>query len=92
MYIAPRQGQTNPRGQHIDVMSTETSCHFSHLLQVSKTISLKSDCIYIFNDFIYVYSPKAGAANPWGQNVDVNIKAISLCPFVASLKKTIFEV
>ena len=53
MYIAPGQGQTDPRGQNFDVnrkalslpgdihvvlMSTETSCHFGHLLLVSNHI------------------------------------------------------
>ena len=32
MYIAPGQGQTTP-GDKI-LLSTETSCHFAHLLQV----------------------------------------------------------
>ena len=39
-----------------------------------------------FNDFIHVYSPRAGADNPLGTNVDVNRKPLSLCPFVASFK------
>ena len=39
-----------------------------------------------FNAFIHVYSPKAGADNPLGTNVDVNRKPLSLCPFVASFK------
>ena len=39
-----------------------------------------------FNAFIHVYSPRAGADNPLGTNVDVNRKPISLCPFVASFK------
>ena len=39
-----------------------------------------------FNAFIHVYSPRAGAENPLGTNVDVNRKALSLCPFVASFK------
>ena len=39
-----------------------------------------------FNAFIHVYSPRAGAYNPWGQNFDVNRKAFSLCPYVASFK------
>ena len=39
-----------------------------------------------FNAFIHVYSPRAGAENPLGTNVDVNRKPISLCPFVASFK------
>ena len=38
-----------------------------------------------FNAFIHVYSPRAGADNPLGTNVDVNRKPLSLCPFVASL-------
>ena len=40
-----------------------------------------------FNAFIHVYSPRAGADNPFGTNVDVNRKPLSLCPFVAGLKK-----
>ena len=36
---------------------------------------------------MHVYSPRAGTDNPWGQNFDVNRKTLSLCPFVASLKK-----
>ena len=39
-----------------------------------------------FNVFIHVYSPRAGADNPLGTNVDVNWKPLSLCPFVASFK------
>ena len=39
-----------------------------------------------FNAFIHVYSPRAGADNPLGTNVDVNRKPLSLCPFVASFK------
>ena len=39
-----------------------------------------------FNAFIHVYSPRAGADNPLGTNVDVNRKPLSLCLFVASFK------
>ena len=42
-----------------------------------------------FNAFIHVYSPRAGADNPLGINIDVNRKPLSLCPFAASLKKEI---
>ena len=65
------------------------SCHFIHLLQVSKKISLKSGFIYIciFHDLIHVYSPGVGADSPRGQNFDVNRKALSLYPFVASFKQ-----
>ena len=49
-------------------MSTETSCHFGHLLQVSNKISLKSDFIqFFFHDFIHVHSPGAGPDNPWDE-------------------------
>ena len=65
MYIARGQGQTTPVDKIL--MSTETSCHFRHLLQVSKKICFKSDFIHIFfHDFIHVYSPRAGADNPLG--------------------------
>ena len=40
-----------------------------------------------FNVFMHVYSPRVGAVNPLGTNVDVNRKPLSLCPFVAGLKK-----
>ena len=35
---------------------------------------------------LYMYSPRAGADNPLGTNVDVNRKPLSLCPFIASFK------
>ena len=71
-------------------MSTERPYHFAHLLQVSKKISLKSDFIHIFNDLIHVHvyiAPGQGQTTPWRQNFDVNRKALSFCPFVASFKK-----
>ena len=37
---------------------------------------------------LYIYiAPGARADNPLGQNFDVNRKALSLCPFVASFKQ-----
>ena len=39
-----------------------------------------------FKAFIHAYSPRAGADNPLGTNVDVNRKPSSLCLFVASFK------
>ena len=50
-------------------------------------MSLKSDFIHFFHDLIHVYSPGAGAESPRGQKFDVNRKALSLDPFVASFKK-----
>ena len=61
MYIAAGQGQTTPEDKIL--MSTGTSCHFGHLLQVPK-IYFKSDFIHFFHGFIHVYSPGAGADNP----------------------------
>ena len=62
----PCQGRGwQPLGDGI-FMSTGTSCHFGHLLQVLKTISLKSDFMQFFHDFIHVYSPGAGADSPQG--------------------------
>ena len=62
MYIAAGQGQRSPADKIL--ISTETSCHFGHLLQVSKKKTLKSDFIHFFHDFIHVYSPGAGTDNP----------------------------
>ena len=62
MYIAASQGQTTP-GDKI-LMSTETSRHFVHLLQLSKTF-LRSLILYkFFHDFIHVYSPGTGLSTP----------------------------
>ena len=37
---------------------------------------------------LYMYiAPGHGQTTPWGQNFDVNKNSLSLCPFVASLKK-----
>ena len=89
MYIATGQGQTTP-GDKI-LMSTETSCHFSHLLQVSKK-SLWSLILYnFFHDFIHV-APGQGLTTPRGQNFYVNRNILSLWSLVASFKKNLFEV
>ena len=51
-------------------------------------MSLKSDFIHFFHDLIHVYSPGAGTDSPpRGQSFDVNRKALSLYPFVASFKE-----
>ena len=64
MYIAPGHGETAP-GDKI-LMSTEMSCHFIHLLQVSKKC-LRNLILYnFFHDLIHVYSPGAGADSPQG--------------------------
>ena len=82
MYIAPGQAQTTPWGQML--ISTDSPYHFAHLLQDLQ--SLWSMILNTF-DFIHVYIPRAGTDNPLGTNFDVNRNSLSLCPFVASLKK-----
>ena len=65
-------------------MSTEKPCHFAHLLQVLKKISLKSVLYIIFHVFIHVYSPGQGQTTPWGQNFYININLLSLWSFAVS--------
>ena len=76
-----------PQGDKI-LISTETSCHFSHLLQVKKNL-FKSDFVHIFSYFIHVYSLGVGADNPLGQNFDFNRDILYLQSFVTSLKKSL---
>ena len=84
MCIAPIQELTTPWGRNFYVNRNI----LSHWLIVAsfKKISLMSDFIQFFHDFIHVYSPGQGQTAPRGQNFDVNRKALSLDPFVASLK------
>ena len=70
-------------------MSTGTSCHFGHSLQVFKKISLKSVFIqFFFFTILFMYiAPGQGQTAPRGQNFDVNRKALPLYPFVESFKE-----
>ena len=71
-------------------MSTKMPCHFIHLLQVSKKMSLKSDFIqFFFHDLKDVYGPGQGQTASRGQNFDVIRKAVSLYRFVASFKESL---
>ena len=61
-------------------MSTETSCYFGHLLQLSKKSLWRLILYYFFHDFIHVYSPGTGADNPLGtkfwcqqENLDTSV-------------------
>ena len=90
MYITAGQGQSIP-GDKI-LMSTETSRHFGHLLQVLKK-PLCSLILYnfFFHDFIHVLymyiAPRQGLITPWGRSFDVNRNILSHRSFVASFKK-----
>ena len=90
MYIAAGQGQATP-GDKI-LMSTETSCHFCHLLQVSKQ-SLWSLILYnFFHDFIHIYSPRAGADNPLGTKFWCQQKCLVTSFICCKFQKNVFEV
>ena len=64
MYISPGQGQTDPRGQNLDVNRKALSLY--PFVASFKEISLKSDFILFFHDLIHIYSPGAGAYSPQG--------------------------
>ena len=48
IHLVPGQGLTTPKGRNFYV-NKRTSCHFGHLLQVVKKISLKSDFMQFFS-------------------------------------------
>ena len=74
-------------------MSTGTSCHFGHLLQVLKKISLKSDFMQFFFMILYMYiAPGQGQTAPRGQSFNVNRNVLSFHSFDASFQKNAFEI
>ena len=88
MYIASGQGQTTP-GDKI-LMSTETSCHFLHLLQVSKK-SLWSLILLIFM-ILYMYiTPGQGLTTPGDE---ILMSTGTACHFghLLQVSKNLFEV
>ena len=71
----------------VTLMSTETSCHFGHLLQVSKQ-SLGGLILYNFFMILYMSIAQGqGLTTPWRRKFDVNRNLLSLRSFVASFKK-----
>ena len=56
VYIAPGQGLTISWGQNLDVNSNILSLR--SFVASFKNISLKSDFIQFFHDFIHVYKPQ----------------------------------
>ena len=58
MYIAPGQGLTTPWGRNFDVNRNILS--LGSFVASFKQISLKSDFIHFFHDFIHVYNPGTG--------------------------------
>ena len=64
IHVAPGQGLTTPRGRNFYVNRNILSL-WSFVASFKK-ISLKSDFMQFFHDFIHVYSPGAGADSPQG--------------------------
>ena len=90
MYIAQGWGR-QPIGDKV-LMSTETSCHFIHWFKFKRNVFEVWFYTILFHDLIHIYSPRVRADSPRGQKFDVNRKASSLYPFVASFKSKLFEV
>ena len=92
MYIAAGQGKTTPGDNFL--ISTGTSCHFGHLLQVSKK-SLWSLILYscfVFFMILYMYiAPGQGQTAPRWQSFDVSRNVLSLHAFAASFKKCLWS-
>ena len=63
------------------------SCNTNHRTSSPVNAHLTPRPGIYFNAFLHVYSPRVRAVNPLATNVDVNRKPLSLCPFVAGLKK-----
>ena len=86
MYIVPGQGQKTPWGQTFDVnrkpRTTSTIC------SKFQTNLIEFWNYTLFFMFFHIYiAPGQGQTTLCGQNSDVNRKALSLWPFVASFKK-----
>ena len=64
IHVAPGQGLTTPRGRNVYVNKNILSLW--SFVASCKKISLKSDFMQFFHDFIYVYSPGAGTDSPQG--------------------------
>ena len=90
MCIAPGQGLTTPWGQ-IFYANTNLLSLWSFVASLKK-ISLKSDFIHFFHDFIHVYSPRAGADNPLGTKFLCQHEPLVTLVICCKFKKNLFEV
>ena len=87
---SPGLGQTAPRGQSL--ISTEMSCHFIHLLQVSKKCLWSLILNNFFHDLIHVYSPGAGIDSPQGTKLRCQQKGLINLPICWKFQRNLFEV
>ena len=90
MYIAPRQGQTVPRGQNFNVNRNALSLH--SLVASFKKMSLKSDFIQFFSCLIHVYSPGAGTDSPLGTKFWCQQKGPITLSICCKFQRNLFEV
>ena len=90
MYIAPEQELTIPWGRNFDVNRNILSLR--SFVASFKKISLESDLILFFHDFIHVYSPRAGADSPQGSKFRCQQKCLATSFICSSFKKNVFEV
>ena len=91
MYIASRGRQPTDNTQ-----GTKFWCHQKHLVTSAicykfKKISLKPDCIHIFNDFIHVYSPRAEANKPLGTKFWCQQKGLITLAICCKFKKQVAQ-
>ena len=90
MYITADQGQTTPWVKIL--ISTETSCHFGHLLQFF--LKIFEIWFYAFFFFMILYmhiAPGQGQTAPRKQSLDFDRNVLSLHSFVASFKKCLWS-
>ena len=93
MYIAPGQGQTTPWGQMLmSTFSAKMPLSLSQFAANFKKISLKYDFKHILNDFIHIYSPRAGTDNPLGTKFWCQQKFLITLPICCQFQKCLFEV
>ena len=83
--------QEQPPGDKV-LMSTEMSCHFIHLLQVSKKCLWTLILYNFFHDLIHVYSPGAGADSPQGTKSWCQQKGRITLPICCKFQRNLFEV
>ena len=90
MYIAPRQGLTTPWGRIFYVNRNILSL-WSFVASFKK-ISLKSDFIQFFHDFIHVYSPRTGGDSPQGSKFWCQQKCLVTSFICCKFQKNVFEI
>ena len=89
--IQPQGRGWQPPGNEI-LMSTGTSCHLGHLLQVSKK-SLWSLILYnFFHELIHVYNHGGGADSPQGTKFWCQQKGLIILPICCKFQRNLFEV